>query len=202
MTRKEEILYATLELASEYGLKAVTLSQIAEKVGIRKPSLYNHFSSKEEIMDALYLFIRDQAKKNTVPPPDISAYTDAGLADILLGCFRSYYSFITNKDMLAFFKVLYSERSTSAAAAQIMLEETDRMINTVKSLFYALAVHGRMKNEDIDTAAVSYALTVHALVNRQFDMITSGKADISDGIPSEAEEYIRWFSRIMEVNNE
>ena len=36
MARKEEILLATLDLASERGLKAVTLSQIAERVGIRK----------------------------------------------------------------------------------------------------------------------------------------------------------------------
>ena len=37
MNRKEEIIYATLELASEYGLKSVSLSQIADKIGIRKP---------------------------------------------------------------------------------------------------------------------------------------------------------------------
>lgn len=36
MTRKEEIIYATLELASEYGLKAVSLAQISDKVGIKK----------------------------------------------------------------------------------------------------------------------------------------------------------------------
>ncbi len=41
MSKKEEIIYATLELAAEYGLKSLSMSQIAEKVGIKKPSLYN-----------------------------------------------------------------------------------------------------------------------------------------------------------------
>lgn len=50
--RKEEILLATLELASEKGLGSVSLNMIADKVGIRKPSLYNHFSSKEELVEA------------------------------------------------------------------------------------------------------------------------------------------------------
>ena len=58
MTRKEEIIYAKLELASEYGLKAVSLGQIAAKIGIKKPSLYNHFKSKEEIVSAMYAFLR------------------------------------------------------------------------------------------------------------------------------------------------
>lgn len=64
MTTKEKILMATLELAAEKGLGAVSLSQIAKKVGIQKPSLYNHFSSKDEIIDGLYEYLRSQAKEN------------------------------------------------------------------------------------------------------------------------------------------
>ena len=62
MNRKEEIIYATLELASEYGLQSVSLSQIADKVGIRKPSLYNHFKSKEDLVKSMYTFLREKAK--------------------------------------------------------------------------------------------------------------------------------------------
>ena len=60
MTRKEEIISATQELASEYGLKAVSLGQIADRVGIRKASLYNHFSSKEEIVGEMYSVLRSK----------------------------------------------------------------------------------------------------------------------------------------------
>ena len=64
MNRKEEIIYATLELASLNGLKSVSMSQIAEKVGIKAPSLYNHFTSKDEIIREMYGVLREQAKKN------------------------------------------------------------------------------------------------------------------------------------------
>ena len=47
MNKKEEIIIAVLDLAAEKGLGSVSMSQIAEKMGMRKPSLYNHFSSKE-----------------------------------------------------------------------------------------------------------------------------------------------------------
>ena len=45
MNRKEEIILAALELASVNGLKSVSMSQIADRVGIKAPSLYNHFKS-------------------------------------------------------------------------------------------------------------------------------------------------------------
>ena len=41
MSRKEEIIYATLELASIHGLKAVSLSMIADKVGITRSVIVN-----------------------------------------------------------------------------------------------------------------------------------------------------------------
>ena len=56
MNRKEEIIYATLELAAAYGMKAVSMAQIADRVGIKAPSLYNHFASKEELIREMYGF--------------------------------------------------------------------------------------------------------------------------------------------------
>ena len=39
-TRKKEIILATLELAANKGLGNVSMNMIADKVGIKKPSLY------------------------------------------------------------------------------------------------------------------------------------------------------------------
>ena len=202
MSRREEIIYATLELSSEYGLKSVSLSQIAEKVGIKKPSLYNHFKSKDEIVSAMYTFLREQARINNNAPVDYAAMIgDRSLEEILMLSLSVYAGFIFDKNMMSFFRVLYSERSTSPMAAQIMLEETERMIASVKNLFYALVVHGRIRNEDVDTAALSYAMTVHSLVDRQMDRITAGQLEMSKehGISEDMREYVRWFAKQMEV---
>ncbi len=42
------ILNAAAELAEEKGLENVTLLQVAEKLGVKSPSLYNHFSGFRE----------------------------------------------------------------------------------------------------------------------------------------------------------
>ena len=61
--RKEEIVLTTLELAAQKGLANVSMSMIADKIGIKKPSLYKHFKSKDEIVEAMYQFLRQQAKE-------------------------------------------------------------------------------------------------------------------------------------------
>lgn len=71
--RREEIVLTTFELAAKKGLANVTMSMIADKIGIRKPSLYKHFDSKDKIVEAMYQFLREQAKKKAnIKPIDYS----------------------------------------------------------------------------------------------------------------------------------
>ena len=48
---RDEILKVALDLFSVNGYEATSISQIADAVGIRKASLYSHFSSKQAILD-------------------------------------------------------------------------------------------------------------------------------------------------------
>lgn len=205
MSRKEEIIYATLELASVNGMKGVSMSQIAEKVGIKAPSLYNHFKSKDEIIREMYSFLREQAQKNNGESAvDYSkVFEEKSLEEILMGSLTAYVGMISDKNMLQFFKVLYSERSTNPTAAKIMVEETERMLSQSRNLFYALAVHGKIKNQDADMASMTYSLTIHSLIDYRMDMITSGDASgFGDGkspVPAKIIEFIKWFSNAFSV---
>lgn len=209
MNRKEEIIYATLELASLSGLKSVSMSQIADKVGIKAPSLYNHFASKDEIIQEMYSVLRQNAQNNnTQKPVDYSVlFEEKSLEEILMISATSYMGMISDKNMLQFFKVLYSERATNPTAAKIMVEETERMLAQTRDLFYALAVHGKIMNKNADMAAMTYAFTLHSLIDHRLDMITAGDeesfADSGSPIPVKIMEFIKWFSTMIgEKNNE
>jgi AcrR family transcriptional regulator len=52
--RREQILDAAWSIAAESGLGAVTLHEVARRVGIRQPSLYGHVASKLDLYDAMY----------------------------------------------------------------------------------------------------------------------------------------------------
>jgi AcrR family transcriptional regulator len=51
---RREILDAAWALARERGLSEVTLRGVAERVGMRAPSLYSHFDSKNAIYDGMF----------------------------------------------------------------------------------------------------------------------------------------------------
>lgn len=51
---RREIVDAAWEIARRDGLAQVTLRGVAERIGMRSPSLYTHFDSKNAIYDAMF----------------------------------------------------------------------------------------------------------------------------------------------------
>ena len=63
LTRKQEICITAARLFKQKGYSAVTMRDLAAEVGIKAASLYNHISSKEEILNEVILNIaRDFTK--------------------------------------------------------------------------------------------------------------------------------------------
>lgn len=53
MGTKDKILSAGLKLFSEYGYSDVCMKEIAKEAGIKAPSIYKHFKSKQELFDTI-----------------------------------------------------------------------------------------------------------------------------------------------------
>lgn len=195
---KQEILEATLELASEKGIGRISMQQIADKVNLKKSSLYSHFKSKDEIFESMYEYFRDKAKSQSG-----SGDVDYGrlveghsLEEILTGVVNSYRNMNLNSDMFKFYQMIMAERSYNPIAAQVMIEETRRMINATKTLFYAISAKGVAIFENPDGAALSFAMGVHSIIDFEGDAINVGSSD-ADGV---MEEFIKEFCRIYGGN--
>ena len=196
--RKEEIIMATLELAAKNGLASVSMSMIADKIGIKKPSLYKHFTSKEEIVEAMYQFLREQAKKRAnIKPIDYSTlFVGKTAYEVLQIAVQGYIQMNHQEEMMNFYKVIYSERSIQPMAARILAEETSRMIIATKQLFYAMEVHKMLHFENADMSAVSFAMTIHGLMDYALDRSCGGcKEENPDENPDKKllDDYLKWF---------
>ena len=172
MDRRTEIILATLELASDNGLGTVSMNQIAEKIGISKPALYKHFSSREEIITALYSFLRDNAKKALSMGEMSFEFLDRNISleKLLNQMVDSYRKLCTNPDMFRFYKIIMSQRAIDTAATEIMIMETRAMIDATKKLFYALQVKQIADFSDPDAAAVSFAMSIHSIIDFECDL--------------------------------
>ncbi len=84
----------------------------------------------------------------------------------------------------------------SPIAAEIMVAETNTMIWATKQLFYAIMAKKVAYFENIDAAAVSFAMGVHAILDFRMDESMAG-SDYSHGI---MEQYIDEFCRVYSAN--
>lgn len=195
--RKEEIIMATLELAAEHGLGNVSTNMIADKVGIKKPSLYNHFSSKEEIVEEMYRYLREQAKQNAnIAAVDYGTMFAGKTAfEVLWAALDNYKRMNHNPHMRKFYQVIYSQRTIEPVAAQIMAEETQRMLFATKQLFYAMQIHGLLHFHNPDMSAVAFAMTVHGLMEYEVDLQANHETTKSEDDENNLlYEYVRWFA--------
>ena len=201
-TRKKEIIMATLELAANKGLGNVSMNIIADKVGIKKPSLYNHFASKEELVEAMYQFLREEAKKNAnVGAIDYTViFAGKSALEILRMMVGGYFHMNQQEHMLNFYKVIYSERSIQPMAAKILAEETEKMIIATKQLFYAMEVHKLLHFQNADMSAVSFAMTVHGLMDYELDL-RSGGCKTENQERNDLDEYLQLFCKLNAVKS-
>src|ERR1700749_4660992 len=60
-TARDEILDAAAELFTSLGYASTSTRRIADAVGVRQASLYHHFATKDDILDALLCGTLDEA---------------------------------------------------------------------------------------------------------------------------------------------
>ena len=68
--RRDQVLTAAWQIATESGLAAVSLHEVARRVGIRQPSLYGYVSSKLDLYDAMFAQAYEQLldRLDATPP--------------------------------------------------------------------------------------------------------------------------------------
>ncbi|MGA3490132.1 TetR/AcrR family transcriptional regulator [Micromonosporaceae bacterium DT55] len=79
---RERIVAAACELVDADGLDAFSTRRLAAMLGVRGPSLYNHFATKDEILDAV--------ADNVIADVDISMFTRLEWREALRDWARSY----------------------------------------------------------------------------------------------------------------
>lgn len=192
--RKKEIIMATLNLAYRKGLQNVSMSMIAQEIGIKKPSLYNHFSSKEELIEEMYNFLRLEAKNslNDTALDYKKIFSNKEPQNILLLVVNNYINLNQEDNIKKFYKIIYSERCYNKMATRIINEETLKMIEATKFVFKSMEKQELCLFDNLDMCATSFAFTIHGLIDFLFD-----QENLDDGDIKKAQElianYINWF---------
>ena len=161
---KERILFTSIHLFSQFGFNEVSMRSIAEEVGIKASSIYNHFESKQAILDAIYQFYDAQwnaaapdidgllRKAETDPPDEVIASTlfDWSSPELQLIMNRIY--------LIATREALIEPHSVDLIKAMVM----DRIKQIPRLLLERMMKLGRIEPVDIEAFVTILAHVSHS----------------------------------------
>ena len=135
MNTKDLIIEAAKRSFAQHGYEGTTLSQIAKEVGIQKPSIYNHFKSKNElylyvaemVMDDLLMRMRDLYEQ----------HRNEDLETRLYLLFKNSCNFILNKqEGMMYVRFLLFPPVELKEEAKAIVERGDHEIGDIVNKYY------------------------------------------------------------------
>ena len=134
---KENILKESLRLFAQRGYEAVSVSDIAEKVGFTKGALYKHYKNKQDIFDSIIKHMEEKDTENAESysmPEEEKAVSEEGYNNAELGDLIEYSRYQ--------FRYWVEDEFASNFRKMLMLEQykSEKMM----SLFQQYLVSGPM----------------------------------------------------------
>lgn len=169
----KKVLDKALELFSAKGYDSVSVGEIAKAVGIKAPSLYNHFPSKQAIFNAI---VDSTAAKYEADTDKINIHVQDVKRDIpiftetteeaLFEKVRQIFEYSLHNDTVSRFRRMMTiEQFRSPELAALYSKRyVERILNYHADIFRALIASGEITAADPDALAMMYVAPVITLI--------------------------------------
>lgn len=168
LNTKNQIIEAAKYAFAQHGYEGTTLSQIAKEVGIQKPSIYNHFKSKND----LYLYVAEMVMddllirmKNTY-----EQHKNENLETRLYLLFKSSCNFILNKrEGMMYVRFLLFPPIELKKEVKAIVERADNEINNIIRKFYSQGIEeGQLRDIPEETFQSAFYCFLDGLFTESF----------------------------------
>ena len=138
MTTKEKIFDVSIDLFSQYGYDGVSIRRIAGEVGIKESSIYNHYKSKESIMDDILDYYIHEMTKEEIPLHQASENLDIGFEYFYKMGLDLYLTKLSKSKMMKITRIILIESY-----------HNEKIKNFVKVAIIEQAINGWMELFDL-----------------------------------------------------
>jgi AcrR family transcriptional regulator len=177
MSKKDEIIDATSELFAEKGYE-LSMSDIAARVGIKTPSLYSHFESKDEIigivlereMTNLYRFFERTIEQRKEGSTELK----------LKKLFQSYFEYFDTPGRLAIWRRVpfIDNEQIKAKCTEIILQMDETLSKKVKNLIKEGIESGEVRQSADEGTMMLYLVMIQGLLDTMlFQRYTSAQME-------------------------
>ena len=204
MTTKERILDEALTLFSEKGYANVFVGDIADRVGIKAPSLYKHYKSKKAIFDAIIEEMNrrfeEQAKAMQINGTD--AVADAGIyknlsEDQLLKLGREFFLYYLHDDYnRKFRKMLTLEQFHDTDLAKVYSKlYVDDPLSYQGMLFGFMVMAGVLQTDNVQVMTLHFYSPIYFMLT-----ICDREPEREPEMLKLLDEHIKQFDRLYGRN--
>ena len=170
---RQRILDKALELFAAQGYDSVSVGEIAKAVGIKAPSLYNHFASKQAIFDAIVEATAAQYEADTDKidihvqnaAQDVPVFTEIS-EEALFEKVRQIFDYsLHNEAISRFRRMMTIEQFRSPALAALYSRRyVERVVAYHAGIFHSLIAAGELQDRDPEAMALQYVAPVITLI--------------------------------------
>ena len=201
---KQNIMEKALELFSTYGYDSVSVGEIAKAVGIKAPSLYNHFPSKQAIFDAIVEATAAQYEKDTDAidihvqnaAQDISVFTAISEDALFEKVRQIFYYSLHNEAISRFRRMMTIEQFRSPELAALYSRRyVERVTEYHAGIFRSLIAAGELRDEDAGAMALCYVAPVITLIG-----ICDRQPEREAACLQKLEAHVRLFYRTFQAD--
>lgn len=181
---KEKIFVILAKKSAECGLSNISLNTIATQAGIKKPSLYYYWKSREDLIHEFFLFwgnllqTMSQSKEYLLPR---SEFLQNDASTTLIKYANRGLLFLSKSPLREVFIVMDSEKYINPDAARLSLIFHTILLDNMKEVLTDLNSIEKMHISDIDIAASLLASSFLEHVR----IITQTKQDLSHSFLSQ-----------------
>lgn len=201
MNTKEKIMYEALKLFAQKGYSDVYVKDIAMMVGIKAPSLYKHFKSKQEIFEScIEIFYKKMnEKRDLLLLPRNSSNSDMYLnkkREDIIKIAKELFEFYILDDIASNFRKMliidrYRESQINDLYEKIFLDEP---IKYQTQVFSQLIPPKKLKSTSAEDIAKIFYSQIYFLLQK-YDC---NKESLEDG-KKELEHFINLFCDTLEL---
>lgn len=205
MNTKERILDEALTLFSEKGYANVFVGDIADRVGIKAPSLYKHYKNKRAIFDAIIeeMNRRFEAQAKALQINGSDAAADSGIyekmpEDTLLNLGRELFLYFLHDDYNSRFrKMLTIEQFNNKELADIYSKlYVDDPLSYQGMLLGMVAAAGVLHTDNVEIMTLHFYSPIYYLLT-----ICDRDPSIEPWAIKTLDEHIKQFDRIYGRKN-
>lgn len=172
MPRQEDTrdrLYLTaLEMFSRKGFGGVSIREICAAAGIRESSLYNHYPSKQALLDRALQEMAAYMESPRLLERQPSIWAEKDLRTLLVGGVAISLEAWSDGRLRQLWMALSHEQYSNPSVAELMNREQENRISYTTEMFQSLMAAGRMKTGHPRKLASLY---VHAMSSLKLEYV-------------------------------